>query len=217
MNVTEAVNGRRSIRAFKPDPVDDALLRELLEKAARAPSGGNVQPQRIYVINGDTRRRFLEFIKDRSLEPSPYDVYPPDLWEPYRSNRFQLGEAMYEKLGIPREDKPARLAHMARNFLFFDAPAAIFCFVDKGMGPPQWSDMGMFLQTFMLLAQEAGLDTCAQEAWANRAQAVHEFVGAPDNETLFCAVAIGKADWDKPVNDLVADRMPLDDWAEWVK
>ncbi|MCP3911245.1 MAG: nitroreductase [Actinomycetia bacterium] len=217
MNVTEAVKGRRSIRAFKPDPVDDGVLRQILEKSARAPSGGNVQPWRIYVINGDTLRRFLELIEDRPLEPPPYDVYPENLWEPYRSNRFQLGEALYEKLGIPREDKPARLAHMARNFLFFDAPAAIFCFVDKGMGPPQWSDLGMFLQTFMLLAQEAGLDTCAQEAWADRAQAVQEFVGAPDDETLFCGVAIGKADWDKPVNDLVADRMPLDDWATWVK
>ncbi len=216
MDVTEAVNRRRSIRAFKPDPVDDDVLRQLLETSARAPSGGNVQPWRIYVINGDTRTRLLEFIKDRPFEPAEYEVYPQDLWEPHRTSRFQLGEAMYEKLGIPRDDKKARLAHLGRNYLFFDAPAAIFCFVDKRMGAAQWSDLGMFLQTFMLLAQEAGLDTCAQEAWANRAGAVHEFVGAPDNELLFCGVAVGKADWDKPVNDLVANRLPLDEWAKWV-
>ena len=216
MNVTAAVERRKSIRAFLDTPVSDEVLRTLLEKAARAPSGGNVQPWRIYVINGKTRSRFLDFIKDRPLEDSPYDVYPPNLWEPYRSNRFTLGEAMYEKLGIPREDKRARLGHMARNYLFFDAPAAIFCFVDKGMGAPQWSDLGMFLQTFMLLAQEAGLDTCPQEAWAMRHGAISEFVGAPENEMLFCGMAVGHADWDKPVNELHSERMPLDEWCRWV-
>ena len=216
MDVSEAVRRRKSIRAFLPDPVDDGVVRELLEGAARAPSGGNVQPWRIYVVNGDRMEELKALLAERDFDDPEYDVYPPKLHEPYRTNRFTLGEAMYEKLGIPREDKGARLAHMARNYVFFDAPCGLFCFVDRKMGPPQWSDLGMFLQTFMLLAQEAGLDTCPQEAWAMRWKTVSEFVGAPDNEMLFCGMAIGKADWSKPVNSLESDRMPLTDWAHWV-
>lgn len=216
MDVTEAVTARRSIRAFLDTPIDDSLIAELLTTAARAPSGGNVQPWRVYVVGSETMPRFLDFLGERKIERPNYEVYPPNLWEPYRTNRFELGEQMYAKLGIPREDKPARLARMAENFNFFGAPAAFFCFIDKRMGPPQWSDLGMFLQTFMLLAEEAGLETCPQEAWASWSGAVAEFVAAPDEEMLFCGMAIGHADPDAPVNALVSDRMPLDQWATFV-
>ena len=138
--------------------MSDEVLRQLLEKASRAPSGGNLQPWRVFVINGDTMPRFLEFLAGRQeREAAEYAIYPKDLSSPYRDSRFKVGEDMYALLGIGRDDKPARFAHLARNFSFFDAPAAFFCFVDRQMGPPQWSDLGMFLQTFMLLAEEAGL------------------------------------------------------------
>ncbi|HRE00240.1 MAG TPA: nitroreductase family protein, partial [Ilumatobacteraceae bacterium] len=121
-------------------------------------------------------------------------IHPPNLWEPYRSSRFKVGEDMYATIGIAREDKAGRLAQFAKNLDFFGAPAAVFCFVDRIMGPPQWSDLGMFLQTFMLLAIEAGLDTCPQEAWCVHEQAVSEFVGAPPEQRIFCGVALGHAD-----------------------
>ena len=216
MRVSEAVDRRASIRGFLPDPVSNETIQELLEKSARAPSGGNVQPWRVYVINGDSMTRFREFIADRKPGASEYPVYPPNLHEPYRTNRFALGEAMYETMGIPREDKPARLAHLARNFEFFDAPAAFFCYVDRAMGSAQWSDLGMFLQTFMLLAVEAGLDTCPQEAWANHWQNVDEFLGVPENEMLFCGMAIGRRDDAKPVNSLRSERMPFEEWGTFV-
>ena len=117
---------------------------------------------------------------------------------------------------IPRDDKPARLAHVARNFKFFDAPAAFFCFVDRIMGAAQWSDLGMFLQSFMLLAQAEGLSTCAQEAWANKPETVSKFVQAPDELMLFCGMAIGYANPDAPVNRLVTDRAPLEEWTTFV-
>ncbi|XOV82609.1 MAG: nitroreductase family protein [bacterium] len=217
MNVSDAVAQRKSIRAFLDTPVDNAVIAELLEKAARAPSGGNVQPWRMYVVNGETTRRFLDFLQTSDIKDTPeYDIYPKDLTSPYRDSRFKVGEDMYALLGIPREDKAARFAHLARNYTFFDAPAGLFCFVDRQMGPPQWSDLGMFLQTFMLLAQEAGLDTCAQEAWAMRANNVRHFVGAPDNLMLFCGIALGHKDPEKPVNQLVSEREPLDVWATFV-
>ena len=217
MNVSEAVAARKSIRAFLDTPVSDELLRELLTKAARAPSGGNVQPWRAFVINGDSMPRLQEHLAQAQQQRgAAYQIYPENLTAPYRDSRFKVGEDMYALLGIPREDKKARFAHLARNYDFFGAPAAFFCFVDKQMGPPQWSDLGMFLQTFMLLAQEAGLDTCAQEAWAMRSEAVSKFVGADDNLMLFCGMAIGVQDPDKPVNSLVSDREPLDVWAKFL-
>jgi nitroreductase len=217
MNVTDAILARKSIRNFLDTPVANELIQELLSKAARAASGGNLQPWRIYIINGDVRSRFVELIEVRTdSEPPDYAVYPPKLKEPYRSSRYKLAEDMYTLLGIPREDKPARLKHLARNFRFFDAPAAFFCFVDKIMGPPQWSDLGMFLQSFMLLAQEAGLDTCAQEAWTNWPQTVAEFVDAPEELMLFCGMAIGYANPDAPVNALVSEREPFERWATFV-
>src|SRR5690606_2518920 len=207
MHVSEAVARRKSVRQFTDQPVDDAVLRDLVERAARAPSGGNVQPWRIYVLNGDSMARFRAFLAERPHEPPEYAISPPSLWEPYRTNRFALGEQMYATIGIAREDKAGRLAQFAKNDDFFGAPAALFCFIDRKMGPPQWSDLGMFLQTFMLLAQEAGLDTCAQEFWSVYPQSVREFVGAPEEEMLFCGVAIGTADPDHPINSLHSERM----------
>jgi nitroreductase len=216
MDVTEAVNRRKSVRQFRPDPVDDETITRLLTGASRAPSGGNVQPWRIYVLNGESMSRFRDFMCGREIEQPAYDIYPRGLTEPYRTSRFELGEAMYSLLGIPRDDKAARFARMAENYDFFGAPAAIFCFVEEQMGPPQWADLGMFLQTFMLLATEAGLDTCPQEAWAVYGGAVKEFVGAPPEQGIFCAVALGHADWDAPVNSLESERVPLDVFAKWV-
>jgi len=217
VELSEAIRNRRSVRAFQPTPVSDELLAELLEQAARAPSGGNLQPWRIYVVNGTSMSRLREHLAQCApLEEPEYDVYPPGLSEPYRSNRYRVGEMLYATLGIPREDKEARLRQFARNNDFFGAPAALFCFVDRQMGAPQWSDCGMFLQTFMLLAVDNGLATCPQEYWAVRHQAVAQFVGAPADEMLFCGMSIGHEDDTAPVNDLRTERMPLDQWATFI-
>jgi nitroreductase len=216
MQVSDAVTRRRSIRQFLPEAVDDDAIRDLLELAARAPSGGNLQPWRIYIVNGESMIRFRSFITDRPLDAGEYDIYPPSLWEPYRTNRFRVGEQMYATIGIERDDKAGRIAQFARNGDFFGAPCGLFCFIDRNLGPPQWSDLGMFLQTFMLLAQEAGIDTCPQEYWSVRHRSVREFVDAPDDELLFCGMAIGHADPDAPINTLVSERMPIDEWARFV-
>jgi nitroreductase len=216
MDVTEAVRRRKSVRAFSDRRVPEELLRGLLETAARAPSGGNVQPWRIYLVHGDAMVRLRTFLAERPIEPGEYEIYPANLWEPYRTNRFALGEAMYATIGIGRDDKAGRLAQFAKNGDFFGAPAGLFCFIDRRMGPPQWSDLGMFLQTFMLLAVEAGLATCAQEYWSVRHGAVQEFVGAPADEMLFCGMAVGYADEAAPINSLESDRMPLDEWASFI-
>jgi nitroreductase len=217
MDVTTAVHARISARDFLADPVDDAVLRQLLVDASYAPSGGNLQPWRIYVVNGESMTRLREYLPTQPpLEAGEYDIYPKALTEPYRTNRFTIGEQMYATLGIARDDKQGRFQQFARNGDFFGAPAALFCFVDRQMGLPQWSDLGMFLQTFMLLAVERGLATCAQEYWSVRHGAIASFVGAPENEMLFCGMSIGYADPAAPVNGLRSERMPLDQWARFV-
>ena len=217
MEVHEAVLSRRSIRSFVTTPVSSETIKELLELSSRAANGGNIQPWKIFVLNNDSMSSFLEFQKSWTTPEKPsYDIYPPKLKEPYRTSRFELGEQMYQLLGIGRENKEGRLNQVMKNFQFFGAPAALFCFVDKQMGPPQWSDLGMFLQTFMLLAHEKGLDTCAQEAWSLKNDSVSEFVGSDTEDILFCGVAIGYRDHEAKINTLSSERRPLEQWASFL-
>ena len=217
MKVSEAVAKRSSVRSFLDKSISTELIKDLLTKSSRAASGGNLQPWKIFVINNSAMNDFLKFQKSWTEPEVPaYDIYPQKLKEPYRTSRFELGEQMYEILGIGREDKQARLSQVMENFRFFGAPCAFFCFVDRQMGPPQWSDLGMFLQTFMLLAKEAGIDTCAQEAWSIKHDSVSKFVNAEDSDILFCGMAIGYKDEAAAVNSLKSERRPLNEWAKFL-
>ena len=217
MNVSEAVKSRNSTRSFLSREVSNDLIGKLLEKSSRAPSGGNLQPWKVFIINNSSMKDFLEFQENWTEPEVPaYEIYPPKLKEPYRTSRFELGEQMYELLGIGREDKDARIAQVMENFRFFGAPCAFFCYVDRQMGPPQWSDLGKFLQTFMLLAKEAGLDTCAQEAWSIKHDSVSKFVKAEESDILFCGMAIGYGDDTAAVNSLKSERRPLNEWAKFL-
>ena len=217
MELVDTIHQRISVRQFTKEPVADDVIRQMLADASRAPSGGNVQPWRIYVVNGESLDRMREFLAEKPpVEEPEYSIYPDDLSEPYRTARFELGEQMYATLGIAREDKAGRRRQFANNNDFFGATAAIFCFVDRQMNAPQWSDLGMFLQTFMLLAVDNGLGTCAQEYWSVRHKSVAEFVGAPENEMLFCGIALGHIDSSAPVNTLRSERFPVDQFAKFV-
>ena len=216
--LTEIINSRKSIRAFLDKPVDNKVIEEMLKKASQAPSGGNLQPWKIYVINSSSMDKFKNFQKNwKGKEEPPYSIYPEKLKEPYRTSRYEVGEEMYSLLGIKREDKVGRLNQMLKNFDFFGAPVGLFCFVDKQMGLPQWSDLGMFLQTFMLLAVDQDLDTCAQESWSLKQNCVKTFLKVPDEYLLFCGMAVGYADKDNKINKLQTSRRPIDDWATFVK
>jgi nitroreductase len=222
-NVSAALDTRLSVRDFLPTPVPGALIREVLAQASRAPSGGNVQPWHIDVLAGARlaelkaimQKRLAEVAAGDAHEQPEYDIYPPNLWPPYRDYRFELGEDMYRRLDIPREDKAARLRWFARNYQFFGAPLALFCTVDRKMGPPQWSDLGMFLQSVMLLLRERGLHSCPQECWATYPRTVGDFIGMPAERMLFCGMAIGHANPEHPVNALRSKRAPLDAFARF--
>lgn len=215
MNVSEAIARRVSIRAFKPDPVPGEVVRKILEAAAKAPSGGNLQPWRVYALAGEPLEAFKAQVAANPFGEEPeYDVYPPNLWEPFRTRRFQNGEDLYATIGIPREDKPARLRQLARNGAFFGAPVGIFFCLDRKLGPPQWADLGMYMQNVMLLAVEQGLDTCPQEYWARYPKTIAEFLSLPEELMVFSGMALGWRDPDAPINTLVASRDPFEVWGE---
>ena len=215
MNVTQAVARRISIRAFKPEAPSGAVVREILEAAARAPSGGNLQPWRVYALAGQPLADLKAKVAANPFGETPeYDVYPANLWDPFRTRRFQNGEDLYAAIGIPREDKPARLRQLAKNGEFFGAPVGLFFCLDRKLGPPQWSDLGMYMQTVMLLAVERGLDTCAQEYWARYPQTVAEAVGLPEDHMLFSGMALGWRDESAPINTLRSARDPFEVWGE---
>lgn len=219
MNVSEAVAARRSVRGFLSTPVDSDVLRAIVIKAARAATGGNLQPWHIDVLTGEPLDALKADMAAKLMaghrETPAYDIYPPALAEPFTDRRFAVGESLYGEIGIPRENKAGRRMWFARNFAFFGAPAALFCTVDRYMGPPQWSDLGMYLQNVMLLAVEAGLATCAQECWAMYPDTVTAHLGTPVERMLFCGMAIGFEDRDDPANRLRTTRAPEGEWLKF--
>jgi nitroreductase len=218
MNVSTAIESRMSCRAFTETPVAREVIVDILERAKRAPSGGNLQPWFVHVLTGTALHELLSVIREQARripqgEGTEYPVYPPNLHEPYRSRRFKVGEDLYATIGIARDDKPGRLRQFARNYECFGAPVALFFSIDRRMGVDQWADMGMFMQNIMLLARERGLHTCAQEAWATWHHTVGELIGIPREHMLFCGMALGHRDEDAPINRLRAERATLDDFA----
>ncbi len=217
MNVSEAVAYRRSVRGFLDKPVDVALVRDIIERAARAATGGNLQPWHIDLVHGDSMTRLKAAMRDKmaegpSTETPEYDIYPKKVPEPYSGRRFEVGEMLYASIGIPREDKMARMMWFARNFQFFNAPIGLFMTFDRVMGPPQWGDGGMMLQNIMLMLCEAGLDSCPQECWAIYPKTIGGFLGLPDNRILWTGMAIGYKDADDPANTLLPKRAPAGEW-----
>jgi nitroreductase len=220
MSVTEAIKTRMSCRAFLPTPVAEVLVREIIGIARQSPSGGNVQPWHVQVLSGAPLQELRAIIRAKlpaqpGGEGSEYHIYPPKLTDPYRSRRFKCGEDLYATIGVSREDRPGRLAQFARNYDFFGAPVAMFFALDRQMGPPQWSDVGMFMQSIMLLARERGLHTCAQEAWSVWHQTIGAYLDYPAQWMLFCGMALGYRDESASINRLRTDRAPLEEVASF--
>jgi nitroreductase len=217
MHVRDAVASRYSCRAFLPTPVPEQTVRDILELAARAPSGGNVQPWRVHALAGETLSELKAQVRRPELLPygegAEYDIYPPAMKEPYSARRAQVGAALYTSIGVTRADRAGRYRQYARNFEFHDAPVGLFFCIDRTLGPPQWSDLGGYIQTVMLLARERGLHTCAQEAWTHWHKTLRVFLSLAADEMVFCGMALGHADETAPINSWRSPRAPLDEFA----
>jgi nitroreductase len=211
MDVSDAMRRRRSVRAFLADPLDMALVSDIARAALAAPSNSNVQPWHVWLVSGARLETLRAATAARSVIPPafdvrPYPVYPEPLEEPYAGRRFHCGERQYAAMGIGREDHDGRLAYVYRNHQAFGAPAAMFLLIDKAAGPSQWADLGIYLQSVMLLLTEAGLGCCAQISWTAMHETVRAVLEIPDHLILYCGLSIGHEDKDHPANAVVADR-----------
>lgn len=221
MDVFEAVASRYSCRAFLPTPIPEATVRDIVARAARAPSAGNMQPWRVYALAGERVEALKALLAPRMATELPlgegtdYTIYPHPLGEPYRARRFTVGELLYKSIGVPREDRAARYKQYARNYVFFGAPVALFFAREKTHGPAQWADIGGYLQTVCLLARGYGLHTCPQQAWVSFNKTVRAFLNLPDNLMIYSGMAVGYADEAAPINGWRSPREPVDSYASF--
>ncbi|WP_114521969.1 nitroreductase [Altererythrobacter sp. ZODW24] len=221
MNVSEAVETRRSVRAFTDQPVDPAALQRVLDKAALSPSGGNTQPWSAVIVTGNALADITAKIKAKVQsapmgEDMEYAIYPEGLDGRYEEQRRAIGKAMFNSIGLERGDGAGRIAQMAKNWDSFGAQVQLFTYTRKYMGPPQWSDMGMWLQTVMLLLREEGLDSCAQEIWAMYGTYMRKLLDIDDDHIFFCGMAIGHRDESDPINNFDRPRTPVGDTVRWM-
>jgi nitroreductase len=203
VNVYQAVRSRRSVRGFLGRPVPAAVLTRVLSAALRAPSGGNLQPWRLYLLSGSRLEDLKSGVRHRiaagdSGDPLPVQPYPADLPAIYARRLADAGGRRYAAAGIARGDKEGRARIRAGNWECFGAPAALFCYLGEQMLPPQWMDAGIFLQSVMLLLRAEGLDSCPQIAWAEYHRTVAEVIKPPEGHVLACGMSIGYADPNQP-------------------
>lgn len=218
MDVYGAVTSRRAVRGFTEQEVPGEVLERVLSAAAWAPSASNLQPWHTYVLAGgplaELKRAGERLTAGDAWDEPEYEQYPTALKSPYRDRRSAFGEQRYGALGIPREDIEARQRASSANWDCFGAPAALFCYIDRDLGSPQWSDVGMYLQTVMLLLRAEGLHSCTQMAWAKFHKSVAEVVSPPDELILFCGMSIGFED--VTVDHCRTGRAPLDETVTFV-
>ena len=221
--IDRAIVSRRSVRAFLDTPVDPAVIREILEVAARAPSGTNTQPWKVYVLTGDARVRLSAEIVEAFLDPvkaaehhEEYDYYPKEWVEPFIGRRRKVGFDLYGLLGLKKDDKDAMKRQHARNFEFFDAPVGFFFTVDRIMGKGSWLDFGMFMENIMISAVGHGLATCPQAAFNQFHKIIERHLNLPENEAVVCGMALGYEDKKAIVNTLKTTRVPVDEFVTFI-
>jgi len=219
MSVDEAIQARRSVRRFRSDPVDQGTIAEILEIAARAPSGLNIQPWHVHVVAGNVRDRLSNAVVEAAIsgrsEPD-YEYVAEPLSEPYVSRRRKVAFDLYALRGIDRTDYAARRAAMIDNYRFFGAPVGLFFTIETGMQAGAWLDVGLLMQTIMLAAAARGLATCPQQAWCEYGACVRRTLGIGDDRILVSGMALGWEDESAPENRLRSERQPVAAMTSWL-
>lgn len=219
-SIERAIASRRAVRAFLPDPVDPALVRRLIELAAQAPSGTNMQPWRLRVLGPKVRTRLETALVAALDDPSPreeeYRYYPATFREPYLSRRRKVGWDLYGLLGVAKGDHAGMRRQTEANLRFFGAPVAMMLTIDRDLEIGSWLDLGAFVQTLLIAAQGHGLDSCPQAIFARFHQVVRRELTIPESEVVVCGIALGKADPEAPANRLVPEREPVEGFTNWL-
>lgn len=216
-DVFEAARTRRSIRAYKPDPVPNEILREIVALGRHAPSGSNIQPWRVHVLTGATLKRVGDALKHAFVTGEPqkrdYKYYSDPIEEPYLARRRACGWGLYETLGIARGEREKSKDYVASNYNFFGAPAGLVFSIDRNLELGSWLDYGMFVQTIMLAARARGVHTCPEASIANYPDLVRRELGIAADYFIVCGMAMGYAVPDAVINTFQPARIELDDYA----
>lgn len=219
-DVLAAIESRRSIRAFLPDLVPEATIRRIIEAAARAPSGSNIQPWQVIVLTGEALTRFGTTLEEQELSgaarQAEYHYYPREWREPYLARRRKVGWDLYAALGIEKGQRSAMMHQHARNMRFFGAPVGLIFTMDRDMEIGSWLDLGMFLQNIMIAARAFGLDTCPQAAFASQPALIAQLLSIPEDRQVICGMALGHADATAPENLFPTEREPADSFTRFV-
>ena len=220
--VDAAITSRRSVRAFLPTPVPRETIVEILDVAARAPSGTNTQPWKVHVLTGAAKERMTRDILaaydgpvERATHTEEYAYYPTEWVSPYIDRRRKVGWDLYGLLGIGKTDKAGMHAQHGRNYRFFDAPVGLIFVIDRIMRQGSWLDYGMFLQNVMVAARARGLDTCPQAAFTQFHRIIEAQLGLADTEMVVCGMSLGFADHAAVVDRLVTERAPAESFTRF--
>ena len=220
MELQEAIQNRRSVRHFLAEPVPEETIHEIVSRALWAPSWGNTQPWEIVIATGDPLERFKKENKEALLsgKQSVSEIPMPQSWPHSNIARYKnLGKSVIDSLAIPREDKEARLQHFAQMYALFDAPAVILLAVDKEIAVEySMLDIGLYLQTFCLLAHDKGLGTCILAATVMYPELTHDIFSIPETKRLVIGAALGWPDPDAPVNTFERERGSVEEFLHWV-
>ena len=220
-DVEKTILDRHSVRAFSSQDISEDDIKDIISKAARAPSGTNTQPWKVYVVQGGIKQQitenvtkaansiFLGLISKSKFEP-PYKYYPDKWFDPYLSRRRKNGWGMYEILGITKESKYEMHLQQLRNFCFFDAPVGIFFTTHKSLEVGAKMAVAMLMQNIMLLAKAQGLDTCPQASWNNFHKIIMPLLNASEDEQLVCGMSLGYAVNSSAINRFYTDREDLE-------
>ena len=221
MNLNELIKSRYSVRNFTDDSVDIKTIREILEIASNAPSGGNIQPWKVYVVTGSTKEKLIKKVLNNFdngvQEKIEYDIYPRPLDEEYKRRRSECARDMYTALSIEQDDIELRLSQIRENFKFFGAPVGMIVTIDKAFAENGWGHVGMFIQNICLSAVDNDMGTCLQESWSIYPKTVKDFLNIPDNEVVWCGIALGYPNKEHPINNYRTSRESIEKFVTFIE
>ena len=219
--VDAAISSRRSVRGFKSDPVDKNLVKHLLSLASRAPSGTNMQPWKVYVLTGKTKRcltqKILDSKQNNGEDPGKrtWKYYPDEFPPIYKERRRKIGWDLYGLAGVEKGDREAAEQVNNRNFHFFGAPVGMIFTISEDLEVGSWLDYGCFIQNLMIAARGYGLHTCPQAIFADVPRAVCQVLPIPKEEIIVCGMSLGYIDDKINVNNLETERAPVGEFVQF--
>ena len=214
--VEQVLWSRRSVRAYKPDPVPREQVLGILQAATSAPSNSNTQPWRVYVVTGAPMKRLGEALvaafEEGSFPPSTH--FPDPLPAVFCDRQADFAMRYYGSLGIDRKDAAARERQTLRNFSFFGAPVGLIFTIDARLSRHSWLDLGLYVQNVMIAARSRGLDSCPQVSFARFHTLIASHLGMGPDEVTACGMSMGFGDASASVNQV---KMPRRHVSEFVR